>query len=139
MTLMECVLAVAMIALAVPAVILVLGQSHADAKKLQRLALAQRAIAAHVHDLGRNDDLAEGRLLVWAHAANGECLGRIDEAMHEDGLLRHRGELVDCLIVATPLPLEEAELLTIQVAVEYPASAPAHQRRQTHYLTQIRP
>lgn len=136
---MECVLALAIVAMTLPGVMLVFSEAGTTAQSSLMEGEARRAILRHADQVMMEGfSSGEGRL-IWAHHRVGHCLGRVDEAAYQNGLARLRNEAVHYLIVAEPYPDADQELMLLALRMEYPARAPAGNRKCVKMFTRVMP
>lgn len=132
MTLMECTMALAMVAFALPVVMLAFGHSRSHASEARMDGEAQRVIPTHVRTLMREGFPVGAERLVWAHAANGACIGRADE-MYDSGAARYLDQAVRYLVVAEWMEAEGSSGEVperLRLSLEHPAAAPAVHRKR---------
>ena len=122
MTLMECVMALAVIAFALPVVMLVLSAAHGGGRDAVLQGEARRAMLSHARELSREGFAENQTRRVWAHDANGRCLGQLDDVAYEQGLRLHEGKSIRYLIVAELDPSASSDLKPLSLRLEHPAS-----------------
>ncbi len=129
MTLMECVMALAVIAFVLPVVMLVLSAANGGGRSVMMQGEARRAILSHVEDVGGEGLREGGDRVIWAHTASGDCLGVVDDVFYEEGLRLHHGQTVRYLIVAELSVSPASALKPLSLRLEHPASAGADHRK----------
>jgi hypothetical protein len=81
-----------------------------------------------------------GETWALAFADSGAILGRLPQSDYENGLRTLNGRAVRYIATARSLPAgpdPEAVALTVRVTIEFPAGIPAAKRRNLHFLTRI--
>ena len=139
---MECVLACGLIALVLPVVAMVLGHGASSAQDARMEAEAQRSIRRHALQWMDPATAPASDAAVWAHAACGDCLGRIGEEPYTRGVDFHRGQKVSYLAVAETLEEitdGDRPLIRLSLRLEYPAAAPASRRSRIELHAATRP
>ena len=136
MTLMECVLATAMIAFALPGVMLVFAHSSSNAQSTGMNGEALRVIPQHVAILMRESLPDDVEQVIWAHAASGECLGRVESSC-EQGLARHLDRVVRYLIIADLGEPGVTGMRPLRMRLEHPAAAPQQHRHRIVIHTRL--
>lgn len=136
MTLMECVFAMALVALALPAVLLVLIQCGSDTRELRMHAEARRAVMVRARQCLRIAELPQAARLLWAHAESGECLGQLEERAYAQGVPKFQDQAVSWLVVVEPGAPGPRGMRGITLTLEYPAAAPATARKRIEFHAQ---
>jgi prepilin-type N-terminal cleavage/methylation domain-containing protein len=142
MTLMECVLAMALFAVAIPGLMLVMAHASSGSKDSSMEAAAQRAIRWHACEIMHRGWPEGVGVKVCAHDATGACVGWLDEESHQHGLGWHQGRRVSYLVVAAKgdgSAPTSGGLLPLHLSLEYPAAAPVDRRQRIELHTAIQP
>lgn len=142
MTLLECVLAMGLMAMAMPVLLLAFGQSHRDLAGARVEAWAGCVIPARLADLRLSGGIRPGGVRAWAHGLRGESLGEVDEESCRQGVACRDGNPAAFLLVARGGSMQRsssAGAIPMTMNLEYPAAAPADHRRKISFHTQTRP
>lgn len=134
--LVECVLAMALVALVLPVVVLALGQSHRDLARGRAEAWAGRSIPACLSSLRMAGGIHDGHGRIWAHDRQGRVLGawsagtwRLEETPEAAYLV-----VADCPEVGGA---DVSGVSPLALRLEYPAAAPAKHRRVLSFHTRM--
>lgn len=136
---MESVLSMGLIAIALPAVMLVMSASHDGVMECDMAGHARRLIPAYASSIRRGELEVEGQAIAWAHAADGSSLGRLKESEYRRGLSRLEGRAVRFVVVASPLGDGSHGVGKVQLALEHPAAAQASRRKRIEFHTVLLP
>lgn len=155
-TLVEMILAVAVLAVAIPLVFAALagaGKSATAAAAetastwivpacIAELEAARTGKSRYIPSIADQPSFPPpGEIRALSFSRHGELLGKLDPAEYDRGsptaVPRPVFYLVRITASATALPLAPA-VRAVQLTLEYPASAPASRRQKLHYYTHIR-
>lgn len=140
MTLIECVLATALVALVLPVVLLALGRSHRDLAAGRMEDWAPGVIPLHLDELRASGGLEAGRKRIWIRDLHGQLLGEADAEDWRRGVAHHAGSPAGFLVVLECGPADDdapSGCHPVRVGIEYPAAAPARHRRRMSVHTQM--
>ena len=144
-TLIEAVLAIAMLAAVLPLIGLAMVKANAGAAASEVESLSLWMLPSHLQEFRESiDGHGDGgsALRVWAHGAGGECLGELQESEYKEGVEEVNGKAVRCLVVVRAVGTSAnggAPLLRVRLSVEQPASWSSDRRKHLDFYTCIRP
>jgi len=141
-TLMESVIAVGVLAAAVPMVLIGMVEAGRSSEASGAETRAPWMARTSIEEWRANTTVDTTTPLMLAFSRSGKLVGEISSAEHADGLRKLGDSGVRYLATVHPpemMPGHEPERpATIRVAVEYPASAPASRRRTLDFHTPAR-
>jgi len=142
-TLIECVIAVGLMAVSLPVVILALSRAHDDAVTIGIEECSERIVPGRLVELRAERWAREGVVQrAWVYDRQGRCLGEIDESHCRQGVARWDHHVTGFLLVARrqeELAQRTDGLIALQLSLERPAAAPAEHRRVIRFQTLMRP
>ena len=136
---MECVLAMGVLAVALPAIMLVWSGTRRSAEDSLMEGEARRVMLQHAHALMVDGVAEDIDRLVWAHDVAGDCLGVVDENAFNSGLVTHQGHAVRYLVVAEMHANPINEMRSMILSLQYPAAAALSHRKRIQFHTRVMP
>jgi hypothetical protein len=156
-SLVEAIIAVGVLAVAVPLVFATMAESgesglsaQAETRSswivpacMEELQLAMKGTSMHIGELTPTKDFpAAGGIVALAFAGEGGVLGKVEPSAYESGLREINGRPVRYIAsMSGSLPKqfndENPQCLTVVITIEYPAAAPAAKRQKIDFHTRL--
>lgn len=130
--LLETVLAVAVMAVMVPAAMMAIGKASESGREMRIETMGLWTVPACLDEWR-----AAGEPAALALAADGSVIGCLDALDFDRGIVALEGRQVACLcgIGGMPVVPDESGLRHLRIRLEYPAAAASAQRRRMEFHT----